>query len=195
MGLRTLLFGLILVAASLFTGWFHWGEGPAAPPVPATDQRVVESTLGAFVATAYGDDGERRSRMEADHLLQYADSDEALLARPRFTLWPADGGPAWWLAAPWGHWQPDAEAEELVLREAVRVRRPAHGERPPLGVDTRDLTVLPAAERARSDAPTVLRSGTAHLRGVGVEFDFRAEQVRLLADVRGFHRDLPEADS
>ncbi|MFO8156400.1 MAG: LPS export ABC transporter periplasmic protein LptC [Pseudomonadota bacterium] len=196
MRIRTFIFGLALVAASIGTGWYHWSGDPVPTPQPTAGERLVESTLSSFVSTTYGAEGQRRNRVAADHLLRYTDGKEALLARPRFTLWPRDGGPEWRLAAPWGHWQPDAEEERLLLQEAVRVRRPAFGERPALGVDTRDLVILPDAERAHSDATTVLRrGGGTHLRGIGVEFDFQARRVRLLADVRGVHRDLGESDS
>lgn len=196
MRLRTLILGLALVAASIGTGWYHWSGDPVLTPQPTAGERVVESTLGSFVSTTYGADGQRRNRVAADHLLRYADSNEALLARPRFTLWPREGGPEWRLAAPWGHWQPDAEEERLLLRDAVRARRPAFDARPAIGVDTRDLVILPDAERAHSDAATVLRRGrSTHLRGVGVEFDFQARRVRLLADVHGIHRDVAGPDS
>ena len=189
MGARHLLFALLLVAASALSGWYHWQSGDESAAVASAEGRVVDSTLSHFTATVYGEDGRMRHRLEADHLLRYAGSEEAWLTRPRFTL-ASDQGPPWRVDAPWGYWQPDAEDERLWLQDAVRVRRAAFADQDDLGIDTRDLHFFLARELAETDASAVLRNGTAHLRGDGMTIDLASENVRLLANVRGFYRDL-----
>ena len=177
---------LAMAAGVALTGYWAY-EQPARTPVRAdSEPRPVEATLRAVRITDHAADGRPARRLEAAHLLQYADSDEAILLQPRLTL--LDRGPPWRLEAPRGRWRRGDGAEVILLREAVRIRREAEPGGRALAVDTRDLAIYPGTERAWSAHRSVIRDGAGRLVGTGLLLDWPAERVRLLADVHGGYR-------
>ncbi|MFP4606929.1 MAG: LPS export ABC transporter periplasmic protein LptC [Thiohalospira sp.] len=181
-----LLLLLALVGGVAATGYWAY-RGPAPEPTRADGgPRAVEATLRTVTITDHDADGRPVRRLEAERLLQYADSDEAILWQPRLTL--IDRGPHWRLDAPFGRWRRDAGAEVVLLQEAVRIRREAEPEGRALAVDTRDLAVYPDTEEAWSAHRSVIRDGAGRLVGTGLHLDWPAERVRLLADVHGGYR-------
>lgn len=182
-----LLLLLAMAAGVAATSYWAYDEQPARAPVRAdSGPRPVEATLRTVRITEHDADGRPARRLEAAHLLQYADSDEAILWQPRLTL--LDRGPAWRLDAPHGRWRRETGAEVVLLQEAVRIRREAEPGGRALAVDTRDLAVFPGREEAWSAHRSVIRDGAGRLVGTGLHLDWPAERVRLLADVHGGYR-------
>lgn len=181
-----LLLLLALAAGVAASGYWAYRTPSPEPRIAEGGPRAVEASLRTVTITDHDLDGRPARRLEAAHLLQYADSDEAILWQPRLTL--IDRGPAWRLDAPYGRWQRDSAAEVILLQEAVRLRREAGPDGRALAVDTRDLAVLPGSEEAWSAHRSVIRDGGGRLVGTGLHLDWPAERVRLLADVHGGYR-------
>ncbi|SFD25819.1 lipopolysaccharide export system protein LptC [Thiohalospira halophila DSM 15071] len=181
------LFFLLALAAGVAASGYWAYRTPAPEPRIADDgPRAVEASMRRVTITDHDLDGRPARRLEAAHLLQYADSDESILWQPRVTL--LDRGPSWRLDAPYGRWRHDAGAELILLQEAVRIRREAGPDGRALAVDTRDLAIFPGREEAWSAHRSVIRDGAGRLVGTGLHLAWPTERVRLLADVHGGYR-------
>lgn len=170
---------LLLAALSIWLADFlRLPEPPGKPPSPQHPDYV----LGSFTSEVFKADGTRDYLLRGDKLRHFTDDNMTRVEAPR--MWLHRGEPP-----PW-----EARAEEGILYEdesrvdllgAVVMVRPGEAARPPLLMTTRDLTVYPDRDYARTSAAVQLVRGHDTIDAVGMRAWLAEHRVELLENVVG----------
>lgn len=141
--------------------------------------------LERFLATRLGEDGRPYQTLRAKRLEHYADDRSLLVIEPELHARDERGITI------------DARARQGVVKEygesalltgAVRlVRSPPAGAkdaRGPVTLETESLTVVPDRQWLESDQAVTITDRRAIIQGVGMQFDGKAETLKILAKVR-----------
>ncbi|HUF21037.1 MAG TPA: LPS export ABC transporter periplasmic protein LptC, partial [Burkholderiales bacterium] len=74
--------------------------------------------------------------------------------------------------------------DEVFFTGNVQIVRDAYADNPELGVFTTYLHVVPDLEIARTDKPVTMIEGNSTASSVGLEFDNKTREIRLLSRVK-----------
>lgn len=141
-----MMLALLLALAGTLAWWLQrtsTPEPPPPPPRPHLPDYIVEQ-LDAVTMSA---DGEPERRLVADRLRHYPDDGSSELDRPRLWVYREDGPP--WQASAATGWL-NADGDELLLEQDVRLERSATDAAPPLLLRTSEMLVLPEADYAET---------------------------------------------
>ncbi len=136
------------------------------------------------VLTMMGMDGAPRYRIRAPRMTHFASTDGARLVSPKVWFY-LDEGPPVELRAQRAHVA--AGGKRIWLEGKVDITRAAHAGDAPLAVQTRDVTVLPEARKARTRAPVRAVNGDQRLSGVGMMLDLLGGTLHLESRVRSIY--------
>jgi hypothetical protein len=76
-------------------------------------------------------------------------------------------------------------SEHAYLNGDVRIHRPAYAEHEELGLLTSYLHVIPEQGFAETDREVTMISGKSTVKSVGLEFNNKTREVKLLSNVKG----------
>jgi lipopolysaccharide export system protein LptC len=182
MTLRLLALVALIGAAVAITDWLQDLQQDLQRAPAETSASAPDFIFRYVDLTVMGVEGAPRYRIEAPRMVHYAPGDSAQITSPRFWFY-RDDGPAIELRSERA--KVAAAGERVWLLGAVNILRPPHAGLAPLTVRTRDVTVFPDTERARTKAPVVASGGAQRLAGVGMVLDLAAGTLNLLSQVRG----------
>lgn len=176
---------LAVLAGLLFIGISLWSPQKKAPPAPGAraGTHLADFFLRDFTTTTMGPDGRPRNRLSAAAMVHYAADDTSELTEPRFIVFRGEA-PPWRIRA--GQGRVSAGGETVWLSQDVHVSR-HHPDGRFLDLSTSAMRVLPQREYAETDQPVTVASATGVTQAVGMEADLKVEQVRLMAEVRGYY--------
>ncbi len=168
---------LILLLAALASGWSIWtysGSSTAAASTARSDY-----VLKDFELVSLDVEGQESFTLRGPRLQRDPGAKSMSLTTPLFLV-PDRNGAHWEVRAQ--HGQVPEDGKVLQLRGKVLATSPAEV-LPATRIQTEQLNLFPRTNRATSAvAVTVTRPGLT-MRGRGLEADFDAQQVSLLADV------------
>ncbi|MBA2410941.1 MAG: LPS export ABC transporter periplasmic protein LptC [Gammaproteobacteria bacterium] len=148
----------------------------------AAAPRVPDFAFTDVLLTMMGVDGAPKYRIEAPRMVHFPLDDRSVLTSPDVWFFRDDGPPVELRAE---RARVTAMGERIWLPGAVDIERPPYGRRARLDVITRDVTVFPDPELARTGAPVRAISGAQRLEGVGMRLDLAAGTLHLRSRVRG----------
>jgi lipopolysaccharide export system protein LptC len=176
--LVSLLFFAALAAASWgLSEYLARGRLDRAAVSPSGPNAVIEGP--SIVRT--GPDGLPQYRLQAKRIEHYESQDKSLMLAPRLVSLTKDR-PISMASAQ------SAVATEnqnrVSLSGDVVITRAAFADQPDMRLTTSKATLLINEERAFTDAPVQVKRGLFTLQGVGMVFDHKTQQIRVLSESR-----------
>jgi len=141
--------------------------------------------LEQFLATRLGEDGRPFQTLRAKRLEHYADDRSLLVTEPELHARDERG---YTIDARSRQGIVLEDGETALLTGAVRlVRTPpidAADRRGPVALETESLKIVPDRQWLESDQAVTITDRHAIIQGVGMQFDGKAETLKILAKVR-----------
>ena len=135
-----------------------------------------------FSITKMGTKGKPEYSLSAQRMLHYPDDETTDIVQPRLVQRREDDPPVE-IRADRGLLSKNGEVASLFGN--VVVVREASGKRSELRMQTEYLQIDPDRNLAHTDKPVVITEDGSRLAGVGMEFNNKTRQFRLLSQVRG----------
>jgi lipopolysaccharide export system protein LptC len=139
---------------------------------------VVEN----FQATRMNLDGTERYAVIARKMVHYAENDSSVLDEPQLFHYDPQSA-TMSIRANQGIMSNNGENAYFV--GDVHVRRAAYGPNPEMSLLTTYLHVIPDQDLVKTDREVTLTSGNSTLKGLGLEFNNKTREMKLLSDVKG----------
>lgn len=182
---------ILLLLLAVLTWWLDERVRSPASQTAGTTQRDPEFYIEGFKAMRMNPDGTRRYELTGKRMLHYAGDDSSVLESPSLLYHDYERAP---LTVRADSAEIASGGENVYFRGNVRIERPAFASNAELGVATSYLHVIPDQEIAKTDQVVTMTEGNTIARSVGLEFDNRARQIRLLSQVKA-HYDHPRSIS
>lgn len=180
--LRLLMLVALIGVAVALTDWLsdlheelQRAPGAMTPGAPDYDFRQV-------LLTVMGEGGAPRYRIRAPRMTHFPLDESSLLTSPTAWFFSDDGPPVELRAR---KARVFAAGERIWLPGEVDIVRPPTRTRARMTVKTRDVTVFPGPEEARTQAKVRAQSGEQRMEGVGMMLDLAAGTLNLRSRVRG----------
>lgn len=173
---------LILVA--LLAALTFWLDQKVQPPDRLPDgsrRHDPDFVIDGFAAVKMNPDGSRRYALSAKRMVHYPDDDSADLELPKLVYFDYKRAP---VTVRSDIARSTLGGEDVFFEGDVQVVRSAHDINPELGIFTSFLHVIPDQELAKTDRLVRMIEGKSTGSSVGLEFDNRSRQVRLLSEVK-----------
>jgi len=182
MMLRLLLLVALIGVTVGVSDWLR-GLQEELQSVPAVaTPRAPDFAFTDVLLTMMGVDGAPKYRIKAPRMVHFPLNDSSALTSPDVWFFRDDGPPVELRAE---RARVTAMGERIWLPGAVDIERPPHDTRARLTVKTRDVTVFPDPQLARTRAPVKATSDAQRLEGVGMRLDLAAGTLALRSRVRG----------
>ncbi len=146
----------------------------------ATTQTGPDFIAEGTRIVGYGMDGSQRYELFADRLSHFPQGDITRLDQPRLRMNKQDRETH--ISA--AHADVSPGGEQVDMKGAVHVRRPAAETDPALSLDSETLTVWPDTYRALTDSPVQLKRGTMRADALGMRADDLFGTLELTGKVR-----------
>ncbi|MBK5944437.1 MULTISPECIES: LPS export ABC transporter periplasmic protein LptC [Halorhodospira] len=180
---RGSLYPLAALALTVLLGLLLTRDpAPPAPETAAPPEERPDFFLEGFTMVDFDEQGQRRAALSGRTGEHFPGRGELEIIDPDLRMRSRDGV-LWEARAPFGI--AEREGGEVRLFEEVDIRRPAQQARPPLDINTHNLLVDLRAGEARTVEAVTAREPAGTLHGTGMTLDYRADRLRLHADVRG----------
>lgn len=183
---RTALNLVLALAAAGLVGLVAWELARRRAPDPVADQRS-DYVLRDFELVALDDGGKESFTVTGPHLQRDPAGRSLTLDQPRFSF-PGRAGR--WNARSDSAWVSPG-ADEVHLRDGVRLVGPPTASGLQTAFSTPQLVVYPDTERAATDEAVTITQGDSILAGTGLAVDMRARRFQLLSDVKGRYAPRP----
>jgi lipopolysaccharide export system protein LptC len=135
-----------------------------------------------FTTTTYNKDGAPESILSAKKMMHFPDDDSTDLTAPR-VVQSKPREPRVIVTAERGTLS--RSGEEIFLYDNVELVREAAGERPEARMTTSFLHVVPDKDLVSTDREVTLTHGNSTVKSVGLEFNNKTRQLKLLSNVKG----------
>ncbi|UCH46783.1 MAG: LPS export ABC transporter periplasmic protein LptC [Betaproteobacteria bacterium] len=170
---------LLLLLAAL-TWWLDYRVRVPEQQANGGAGKDPEFYIEGFMAIRMNPDGTRRYELTGTRLTHYADEKGSLLASPSLLYHDYERAP---VTVSSNTAEVEDGGDNVHFRGDVTISRPAFGETPELGVATDYMHVMPDEEIARTDQQVTMTEGNSTVSSVGLEFDKKAREIRLLSNV------------
>jgi lipopolysaccharide export system protein LptC len=152
---RQLLLAAALASVGASAWWLQTEEEIKGNGVRETERRP-DYTVDLLNVTTMDETGRPDRKLIARELRHYPDNGGNELEDPRLTLFKP-GEPPWLIRSRQGHMSEDGDT--LLLKGPVLMDREAGEQIRPMHIKTRDLTVRPNEDYARTERPVHVTSG------------------------------------
>jgi lipopolysaccharide export system protein LptC len=172
---------LLLSLLAALTWWLDQKVQPVGPHegASATEPDFVAEN---FEAKRMNEDGTERYSVIAKKMEHYPVDNSAILEEPRLTHFDPDKGPVSIRA---NRGMVSSNGETVDFRDAVQVRRAPFGGDPEMTLTTSFLHVVPDKDLVSTDREVTLTHGNSTVKSVGLEFNNKTRQLKLLSNVKG----------
>jgi lipopolysaccharide export system protein LptC len=177
---RLLAWSPLLLAALLaaLTFWLDHKVQPLAGVGDTNARHDPDFMIDGFSALKMNPDGTRRYALQAKRLVHYPDDNSSHLENPNLMYFD-------YQRAPVSVRSETADlargGDDVYFLGNVRVMRAAYADNPELALFTSYLHVVPDRDFAETDKPVRIVEGNSTANSVGLEFDNRTRQIRLLS--------------
>jgi len=172
---------LLLAGLACLTWWLDQKVQPLGVRDNAS-RNDPDFVVETFEATRMNDDGTERYALVAKKMEHYANDNSAVLDQPRLVHFDPDKGPVSIRA---NQGTLSSNGENAYFTGDVQVRRAAYGENAELALFTTFLHVIPDKDMAKTDREVTMISGNSTVKAVGLEFNNRTRELKLLSNVKG----------
>jgi lipopolysaccharide export system protein LptC len=186
---------LLMAALAGLTWWLDQMVQPLAAAKDPGSHNDPDVVVDKFQAMRMNPDGTQRYSVVADSMVHYPGDNSAVLEHPYLTHFDPEKGPVSIRA---NQGTMENNGENAFFTGDVQVKRAAFGENPALAMYTTFLHVIPDKDVVKTDRDVTLTSGNSTLKSVGLEFNNKTRELRLLSNVKGQfetpakeHRPLP----
>jgi lipopolysaccharide export system protein LptC len=181
MMLRVLLLVVLIGTAVGVTEWLRDLQQDLRRAQETQVTNAPDYTFTTVVLSTMGIDGTPRYRIKAPRMIHFPADDSSRLISPRVWFFRDDGPPVELRAR---RARVSAGGKRVWLPGEVYIVRPPHAKRARLTLKTRDVTVFPDVEEARTDAPVRGVNGGRRVAGVGMVLYLAAGTLNLKSRVR-----------
>lgn len=172
---------ILLALLAVLTFWLDRKVQPSGRAADGATRHDPDFIIEGFSAVQMNPDGTRRYALSANRMVHYPDDNSTQLEAPRLIYYD-------YARAPVTVRSDTADATEggdhVYFHGDVQVVRSAYDKNPELGLFTSYLHVVPDRDFAETDKPVRLVEGKSTASSVGLEFDNRTRQIRLLSEVK-----------
>lgn len=172
----------LLLAGLLALTW--WLDHKVQPPGPHEDALGTEPDFVAenFEALRMNQDGTERYSVIAKKMVHYPADNSAVLDEPRLTHFDPDKAPVSIRA---NQGVVSSNGDTIDFRGDVQVRRTAFKDDPEMTLSTSFLHVIPDKDMVETNREVILTHGNSTLKSVGLEFNNKTRELKLLSNVKG----------
>lgn len=173
-----------LILLALLAALTFWLDHKVQPPARLPDGKARHDPdfyVEGFSAMKMNPDGTRRYALSAKRMVHYPDDNSTHLELPRLVYFDYERAPVTVRSdtALVSH-----GGDEVFFNGDVQVVRSAYASNAELGMFTSFLHVIPDNDLAKTDKPVRLVEGNSTASAVGLEFDNRTRQIRLLSEIK-----------
>jgi lipopolysaccharide export system protein LptC len=171
---------LLLAGLAAMTWWLDNTVQPVSRnPASRNDPDFV---VDRFEATRMNPDGTQRYAVIANKMVHYAGDDSAVLDQPKLIHYSAEKGP---MSIRANQGVLANNGENAHFSGDVQVKRQANADNAEMALYTSYLEVIPDKDLAKTDREVTLVRGDSTLKSVGLEFNNKTREMRLLSHVNG----------
>ena len=181
---------LLLLLAAL-TWWLDSRVRITTTQANGDAQKDPDFYIEGFLAVRMNPDGSRRYELTGTRLTHYAEEKGSMLESPSLLYYDYERAP---IKVSSDTAEVEGSGKNVYFRGNVTIARPAFDSNPPLGLATDYLHVIPDQEIAKTDQPVTMTEGNSTARSVGLEFDNRAQKIKLLSTVQA-HYENPRSNA
>lgn len=167
----------VLVAAAITTAWLL---RQLTSPEAAGEARTFQDPdyyMEHFTTVTMGDDGQPKSRLQAEYMAHYPDNDTTELVAPRMRLY-REGRPPMNVSADKGWVTQDSQV--ILLRGDVRMWEEDESGQRTLEVTTSAARILVDDDYAETDEPATIVSRDMTISGTGMRAWFPDSRLEVL---------------
>ncbi len=172
---------ILLALLAALTFWLDRKVQPTGRMPDGSTRHDPDFIIEGFSAVQMNPDGTRRYALSAKRMVHYPDDNSTQLDAPRLVYFD-------YQRAPVTVRSDTADAtqggDDVYFRGDVQVVRSAYDTNAELGMFTSYLHVVPDKDFAQTDKPVRIVEGNSTASAVGLEFDNRTRQIRLLSEVK-----------
>jgi len=172
---------LLLSLLAALTWWLDQKVQPVGPH-EAGSNADPDFVAENFEAKRMNEDGTERYSVVAKKMVHYPADNSAVLEQPQLTHFDSEKGPVSIRA---NEGVVSSNGETVDFRDAVQVRRAPFGGDPEMTLTTSFLHVIPDKDLVTTDREVTLTHGNSIVRSVGLEFNNKTRQLKLLSKVKG----------
>jgi len=172
---------LLLLALAALTFWLDLKVQPPLQREPSK-RHDPDYIVDNFSATRMGPDGVPMHRLSAKRMTHFPDDDSTELEAPNFVRFEPGKAP---LSITSAHAHVSSNGDQVKFKDDVRLVRGAHGDRSEMVLTTSSLLVIPDKDFAETQSSVTIVDANTKITAVGLEFDNRAQTVKLLSSVKG----------
>ena len=172
---------LLLAAVAGLTWWLDQKVQPVGSG-HTNSADAPDFVVENFEATRMNLDGTKRYALIAKNMVHYGEDNSAVLDEPQLFHFDPESATTS-IRANQGIMSSNGENAYFV--GDVQVRRAPYGENPEMSLLTTYLHVVPDQDLVETDRAVTLTNGKSTLNGVGLEFNNKTHELRLLSNVKG----------
>lgn len=168
----------------------YWLNQQVQLDTPAEGKKlhIPDAIMENFSALSLDEQGRRKGTMAGRKMLHYPDDDSSEIIQPHLTSHAANRPPLH-LTAHKGVVL--NKGEEVILQQAVLVRREPTPEAREMRMYTEQLRALPDKDWCGTDLPVRMEQGQDVMSAVGMEMNNQTQQVWLRANIRADYAATP----
>ena len=172
---------ILLALLAALTFWLDRKVQPTVRGPDGSSRHDPDFIIEGFAAVQMNPDGTRRYALSANRMIHYPDDNSTELEAPRLTYYDYERAP---VTVRSDTANASQGGDDVYFHGDVQVIRSAYDNNPELGLFTSYLHVVPDKDFAQTDKPVRLVEGKSTATSVGLEFDNRTRQIRLLSEVK-----------
>lgn len=173
---------LLMAALAALTWWLDQTVQPLAATKPPGTRNDPDFMVDNFSAMRMNEDGSPRYSIVARRMVHYLGDNSAVLDHPFLTHLDPEKGP---VSIKANQGVMENNGENAFFSGDVQVKRAAYGQNAEMAMFTSFLHVIPDKDLVKTDREVTLVSGNSTLKSVGLEFNNKTRELRLLSNVKG----------
>jgi lipopolysaccharide export system protein LptC len=173
-----------LILIGLLAALTFWLDQKVQSPARLPDgssRHDPDFIIEGFAAVKMNPDGSRRYALTAKRMVHYPDDDSTDLELPKLVYFDYQRAP---VTVRSDTARTTQGGEDVFFEGDVQVLRSAYDINPELGIFTSYLHVIPDQDLAKTDRLVRMVEGKSTASAVGLEFDNRTRQIRLLSEAK-----------
>ena len=184
--LNILLPLVLLSLLALLSFWINTSVQQPSKKLDGSSRHDPDYKVENFVTRKTDINGQLCYMLASVDMTHYPDDQSTLLTRPKFTQYATDvkdGQFYTQIEGLTGH--VTENGKQIVLKDNVKVYRPAYNGKGEMTMTTSQLTLLPDEEIAKTDLPVVItQSPKTKVTAVGMVFNKKNKTIQLLKKVK-----------
>jgi lipopolysaccharide export system protein LptC len=173
---------LLLAALAALTWWLDQKVQPISQAKENASGNDPDVVVENFEATRMNEEGVERYGIVAKKMVHYPGDNSAVLDHPILTHFDAATAPVSIRA---NQGMLSNNGENAYFTGDVQVRRAAYADNAEMALYTSFLHAIPNEDLVKTDREVTMVSGNSTVKAVGLEFDNKKRELKLLSNVKG----------